>query len=107
MADGKPGPKKSPTIERLEGRIRNLERLIERLKEEKVNGVDLARLSSVGFGVDYDEDKKRYNIRVIKYNPEDLREVQIVETRDGGDAVHRVEFEMKKFIVREINLIRK
>ena len=102
------GRPKNPTTIKLERKIKKLEEIIEKLQSNQTVSAapegQTPLMGGVGLGVDYDSEKKLYNLRVLNYavNGEAAK---VVETRRGGDSPLRAEFEIKKFFAHELNRI--
>lgn len=94
-------------IQELESRIKQLEDLVFNLENNAKEAILRENLDSSGFGLDYNPEKRTYNIRVIKYDSNSPDVAKIVDTVYAGDTSHRAMFELRKLITREIDLIHK
>jgi hypothetical protein len=86
-------------IEKLEKQLESLEKISPEQKSLDINSLD-----GVGFGIDYDAERKRYQLKVIKYDTNG-KDAVVTETKDAGDTGVRAMFEAKKFISHYIDLI--
>ena len=105
MSQTKTGRPKSERVKRLEAKILKLEIQIDELVRDAAGSVDESTLTEKAVGIHYDKDDKHYQLVVIKYNP-GTRLAKVVEQRRAGDAAHRAEYELNKFMAYEINLIK-
>jgi len=100
----KAGRPKNPTTVKLEREIRKLEEKIEKLEASESLSKDPKEFDGTGLAIDYDKEKKRYRLKVIKYDTMGTDAV-VSEVRDAGDSGVRAMFEAKKFIAHYIDLI--
>ena len=94
----KVGRPKNPRIKTLENKVEALLNKIEEMEQSKSMSIDAEALPCTGMGCVVKNG--RYMMQVIKYDPTS-KLAKVTEERDIGDANHRANFELNKFLTRE------